>query len=517
MAIDFNKIPGLDDFTHSSNDGDGRITQEPNWLESADSKTFINVITGERVPAVIISAPGYGQGWRNVPQTVAQQNNLPVAQMPTTRTDNPNTGWTNEDTALIAAFTGGVGALGGFGALAAGGGGSAGGGGLGGNTMLASGYGGATDIVPIVDGGAAGAGTGAAETGGAAAGGSALPSWALPAAGLASSALGGGGGDSGGGTFTNNGGAIDWTGGAGTGTGGGGYDLSFLNNPTYNGGAAPGTVPDYGNLFGGQNTDIAKLLGGTINLGDSSQMMPTGTLSDFAQNFDFSKFGDAANSGGLGNSLLNGLKGLLGTGLGSGGATVGSTLPGLLALAYAAQQPGADTSQLQNVFGQLGAAPKSPYDPSQLQTILGKLGGNQDAIVQAATDPFQKNIAAGYGDLLQSQGLRGIRGSSFGDTDIANFLSTTGRGLADAGASATQQSLTTQAGLASQIAGLGGQNAAFNQGNLALQGNLASQISQFGLQNQGIKNNLYGTAFNILGRGLNPTAYSGLGNLPSGL
>jgi len=180
------------------------------------------------------------------------------------------------------------------------------------------------------------------------------------------------------------------------------------------------------------------------------------------------------STGGLPSNLLsqlgNGLNSVLGTSLGSGGASVGSTLPGLLALAYAAQQPGADTSQL--------------------QSILSGLQGNQNAVIQAAQAPAQQNLAAGYGNLLQSQALRGVRGSSFGDTDIANFLATGNTALANAGANAAQ-------------------------GSLALQGNLASQISQMGLQNQQIKNNLYGTAFNVLGRGLNPSAYSGLGLNPS--
>ncbi len=162
------------------------------------------------------------------------------------------------------------------------------------------------------------------------------------------------------------------------------------------------------------------------------------------------------------------LKSLFGGGLGGLGgllpsmAQVGSTVPGLLALAYADRQPGIDTSGLEGV--------------------LGKLGGNQDAVIKAATDPLQMNIAAGYGDLLQSQSLRGIRGSSFGNTDIANYLSTTGNTLANAGANAAE-------------------------GSLQLQGNLAAEIAALKNQAQQTKNALFGRAFDTLGRGLNPKSY----------
>lgn len=159
--------------------------------------------------------------------------------------------------------------------------------------------------------------------------------------------------------------------------------------------------------------------------------------------------GGVPKIGGAGG--LGGDNGLLGA--------AASAAPGIAALAYANKQPGIDVGPLQG--------------------ILGQLGGNQDAVVKAATDPLQMNIAAGYGDLLQSQAKRGIRGSSFGDTDIANYISQTGNSLANAGASAAQ-------------------------GSLSLQGNLAGNIASLKNQAQQIKNNLFGKAFDVLGRGLNP-------------
>lgn len=174
--------------------------------------------------------------------------------------------------------------------------------------------------------------------------------------------------------------------------------------------------------------------------------------------------------GGLG-SLFSGALGSLSGLMPSGGSSLTSILPGAMALGYAASQPNLDLGNLND--------------------IMGALKGNQNAVIKAATDPLQMNIAGGYGDLLQSQALRGIRGSSFGDTDIANYLSSTGNALANAGANAAQ-------------------------GSLALQGSLATQIANLQNQRQQLKNNLYGTAFDVLGRGLNPKGYAGSTNINVG-
>ena len=182
---------------------------------------------------------------------------------------------------------------------------------------------------------------------------------------------------------------------------------------------------------------------------------------------------DISGSGVLSDatSFINALRG--GAGGSSGNALLDAAssnpslamrvLPGVMALGYAASQPSLDLGQLNN--------------------IGGELAGNQNAVIQAATDPIQRNIAAGYGDLLQSQALRGIRGSSFGDTDIANYIGDTSRALGNAGANAAQ-------------------------GSLGLQSDLATNIAQLQNQRQQLKNNLYGTAFDVLGRGLNPQGYA---------
>lgn len=200
------------------------------------------------------------------------------------------------------------------------------------------------------------------------------------------------------------------------------------------------------------NPDVAYQPPDALNMPLPNDGLVTGGMGGGAGLWDFlSKGGGLLSSLGINSGSI----------LGQGADLAARTGPGLLALGYADRQPGLDVSGLKNIQGQLG--------------------GNQDAVIRAATDPFQMNIAAGYGDLLQSQGLRGIRGSSFGTTDIGNYLATTGRSLADAGSSAAQ-------------------------GSLALQGNLASNIAQLQNQAQQIKNSLYGRAFDVLGRGLNPPA-----------
>src|ERR1700747_3306538 len=125
----------------------------------------------------------------------------------------------------------------------------------------------------------------------------------------------------------------------------GGIDFSQFGDTVLSGGG-----------FGEVNTGTgdAGLFGGAV-IGT----FPTSGWGQIGQGF--SDIWGALTSGGRNSPLGMGL----------------SAAPGLLALNYAGQQPG--------------------FDPSNLQGILGQLGGNQDAIVKAATDPFQQNIAAGYG------------------------------------------------------------------------------------------------------------------------
>ena len=175
---------------------------------------------------------------------------------------------------------------------------------------------------------------------------------------------------------------------------------------------------------------------------------------------------------GSGGQSIPGMGGIPGMGNAGGGPSLAGMAPGLAALAYARNQPGLDTSRLTNTYDAAAA--------------------NAPLYTQAAIDPLKQSQAAGYGDILQSQGARGIRGSSFGDQDIASYLNTTGRGISDAGANAAQSALTTQGNIA---------------GNLALLQNQAQQQ----------KNQLYGRAFDVLGRGLQPTGgFGGNGAMGNG-
>jgi hypothetical protein len=176
--------------------------------------------------------------------------------------------------------------------------------------------------------------------------------------------------------------------------------------------------------------------------------------------------GAMQGGGGGGNPIMNFLTGQ------GGGPSLPGLAPGVAALQYARQQTPVDTSQLQSVFNQAGA--------------------NAPLFVQAAQDPLKQAQAGGYGDILNSQAQRGIRGSSFGDQSIANYMTDTNRGIADAGTNAAQAAL-------------------------GLQGQLGGQISNLNALSQQMKNNLYGRAFSSLGQGLNPTpGMGGMGGAAGG-
>lgn len=146
------------------------------------------------------------------------------------------------------------------------------------------------------------------------------------------------------------------------------------------------------------------------------------------------------------------------------GQVAGSSLPGMLALNYARNQSGPDMTNLNGVFN--------------------SMQGNTSPYMQSVLDPVQQNNAAVFGQLEQNMGNRGLLGSSLENSALQSFNTTADRNLANAGASAAQ-------------------------GSLALQGNLAGNIAQLQNQAQLQKNNLYGTAFDVLGRGLNPQGYAG--------
>lgn len=210
-------------------------------------------------------------------------------------------------------------------------------------------------------------------------------------------------------------------------------------------------------LQGAAGTDLLGLGGGMAlsgSLGAGLGMMGRGAGMVGA--------GDGTGQSGS-NPFMNFLTGQ------GGGPSLPSLGPGLAALNYARQQTPIDTSQLQGVFNAAGA--------------------NAPLFTQAAQAPLQQAQAGGYGDLLQSQANRGIRGSSFGDQSIANYMNTTNQGIANAGTNAAQAAL-------------------------GLQGQLGGQISNLNALSQQMKNDMYGRAFSSLGQGLNPTPGMGGGGTP---
>lgn len=228
-------------------------------------------------------------------------------------------------------------------------------------------------------------------------------------------------------------------------------DFDWFNNFDDQGNYIP---PDQSNF--GDDTNWG---GGTNDGSDTSW----GTNDSTGMNLGGFKVSDLFGPNGLLSQGIGSLGGLFGGILGgAGGRGWGSILPGTLALAYADRQNGINTSGI--------------------ESVVDRLRGNASPVIQAAIDPFQQNLAAGYGDLLQSQSKRGIRGSSFGDSDIANFLTTGGRGMANAAAQAAQ-------------------------GSLSLEGTLSGNIAQLKQKSQEMKNALFGRAFDTLGRGLNPSGY----------
>lgn len=239
----------------------------------------------------------------------------------------------------------------------------------------------------------------------------------------------------------------------------GGSTSTFVGDPTLGGMGT--TIPDTitAQLPGGEWSGFGSGTG-MVDLGGTGALPGVDIGGEFSSSIlnnlpsnvkslvqSLLQSGNTAGAGSLLKSLGIDPTSILGSGL----SLAAREAPGLMALSYANSQG------------------------NDLQSIIDQLKGNQGAVVKAATDPLQANIAAGYGDLVQSLGNRGVRGSSFGNTDIANYIARTGTALSNAGANAAE-------------------------GSLALQGQLTQQA-------QAAKNNLYGKAFDILGRGLSPTGF----------
>lgn len=119
------------------------------------------------------------------------------------------------------------------------------------------------------------------------------------------------------------------------------------------------------------------------------------------------------------------------------------------------QQAGGSDLNLANALStyQAGITPVQGTQADVLgkvQSLYGQAGANQGGYVQSVTDPVRKAAASAIGNETLNQGLRGIRGSSFGEQNLAAITTDAGRQIADATAKATQESLGLQSGLAGQ-------------------------------------------------------------------
>jgi len=144
---------------------------------------------------------------------------------------------------------------------------------------------------------------------------------------------------------------IDW----GQGLDLGGYDTSFLTDPSYAGGYNFDTMPTYADYYGTGGGDIARLMGGQIDLSNSSEYLPY-TLS-------------ASDGSGLKQFGTSTLKALLG----SGGT---SLLPALLAgggsvlSGYMGSNAARDAAQIGADSSAAGIAEaRRQYDQSRADTL----------------------------------------------------------------------------------------------------------------------------------------------------
>jgi hypothetical protein len=145
---------------------------------------------------------------------------------------------------------------------------------------------------------------------------------------------------------------------------------------------------------------------------------------------------------------------------------------------------------------------------TRLNGLYDEAGGNQNAFIKARVNPLEAQLAQRRGDLLQSNALRGISGSSFGDQAITNFDTDAGRALGDARALATNDSINSRLGISGNItnAGIAGTNAlntlnnqnfdtakTMSQQELAALGLPQATIDAYLKANQA-RNDLYGRA-----------------------
>lgn len=224
-----------------------------------------------------------------------------------------------------------------------------------------------------------------------------------------------------------------------------------------------------------------------------------------------SKAGSALSSGDF-SSLLDsnpfGDSGLLGLGA--------RLAPGYAALEFAKNQGDVDTSPLSNLLGQPASAPVSTAKFDNLYNAYGGFGQQ----IKDITDPYQGSVLKDYdlrtgaarGELLGNLDRRGVSGSSFGNSDLFNFDTSSqaqrGKLAGDIGLQGLGLNLQGMAGQQAAATGAAGVENANRQYGLNLQGQqgtLATQLLNAQLQQKAIQSALYGRAFDVMGRAVAPS------------
>ena len=147
-------------------------------------------------------------------------------------------------------------------------------------------------------------------------------------------------------------------------------------------------------------------------------------------------------------------------------------------------------------------------------------GGANSNYVQSQVNPAIQSNATQYGNLMNDQANRGIRGSSFGDQSLSNFTNAANTNVANTQAQAMQNQFGMQNNLLQGMTGIGNQYN--NQGIAGMQGQISNQnlLAQNNLaaqkQNAGMLGGLFSGA---LGMGGNSALGSGtgLGGFSSGI
>jgi hypothetical protein len=168
-----------------------------------------------------------------------------------------------------------------------------------------------------------------------------------------------------------------------------------------------------------------------------------------------------------------------------------------------------DTSGIQNVMNQVPGSYN--FDTSKINDVYGRIPTNQSFDTSKLTDAYNQfdpksvtgqydlNTAAARQGLASSLSQRGVAGSSFANSDFANF----GQQRDVGRQSLINDAITRRAGIANDILSNDKAAAGLNMQGLGLQGQLANNLigaqqsqAQLGLQGLGLKGQL---ANNLLG------------------